>query len=185
MTTMFEVTTLKECPTTGITTYEMKWSLGRGIQTDHGNFMNLEDARQYISSSKRSYILIMFDNFVHRARCHFEIGDSEYYQKESKLASLDRCIKYTQWFEGKELQTSVKVIMALGMIPRSELYNNFLEKSRGQRKFMNPFKFKKKILAWCQYHGVSFNPQSVHKFGKPGQDDKRGGVEYFTLSTNT
>lgn len=110
---MFEVTTLKECPITGITTYEMKWSLGRGIQTDHGNFMNLEDARQYISSSKRSYILIMFDNFVHRARCHFEIGDSEYYQKESKLASLERCTKYTQWFEGKELQTIVKVIMAL------------------------------------------------------------------------
>jgi hypothetical protein len=69
-------------------------------------------------------------------------------------------------------------------IPRLEMYNDFLEKCSTQRKFMNPFKFKKKIQAWCQYNGAKFNPQSVDKFGKPGQDDKRGGVEFFTISLN-
>lgn len=69
-----------------------------------------------------------------------------------------------------------------GPIPRAELYNDFLEKSPTQRKYMNPYKFKKKIHSWCQYYGAQFNPQCVDKFGKPGQDDKRGGIEYFTIA---
>ncbi len=67
-------------------------------------------------------------------------------------------------------------------IPRSELYNTFLEKTPTQRKFMNPFRFKKKMIAWCEYHKAKFNPQCVDKFGRPGQDDKRGGIEYFTIA---
>lgn len=104
---------LQECPATGITTYEMTWSVGRGTQKDHGSFMNIQDARKYIASCKRSYILIMFGNFLHKARVYFEIGDSEYYQKESKLNSLERCTKYAEWFETKDLQTILKVILAI------------------------------------------------------------------------
>jgi hypothetical protein len=69
-------------------------------------------------------------------------------------------------------------------IPRAELYNDFLEKTPTQRKFMNPYKFKKKMLSWCEYHQAAFNPQIFDKFGKPGGDDKRGGVEYFTIAND-
>lgn len=67
-------------------------------------------------------------------------------------------------------------------IPRAELYNSFLEKTPTQRKFMNPFRFKKKMIAWCEYHQAQFNPRSFDKFGNAGQDDKRGGIEYFTIA---
>lgn len=67
-------------------------------------------------------------------------------------------------------------------IPRHELYNHFLEKTPTQRKFMNPYKFKKKMKAWCEYMGAHFNPQSTDKFNNPGQDIKKGGVEYFTIA---
>jgi hypothetical protein len=30
--------------------------------------------------------------------------------------------------------------------------------------------------------GLKFNPQCTNKQGNPGSDDKRGGVEYFTLA---
>ena len=65
---------------------------------------------------------------------------------------------------------------------RKEMYDDFMDKAPNQRKWMNPFKFKKKILAWCDYHHASFNPHCLDKFGKPGQDDKRGGIEYFTIA---
>lgn len=67
-------------------------------------------------------------------------------------------------------------------IPRAELYNGFLEKTPTQRKFMTPHRFKKKMIAWCEYHQAHFNPQVIDKFGRPSGDDKRGGVEYFTLA---
>ena len=69
-------------------------------------------------------------------------------------------------------------------IPRSELYNGFLEKNATERKFMTPHKFKKKMIAWCEYHKAFFNPQCLDKFGKSGGNDKRGGVEYFTIAND-
>jgi hypothetical protein len=68
-------------------------------------------------------------------------------------------------------------------IPRAELYNDFLTKTPSQKRFLTPFRFKKKFLAWCEYMQLQLNPNSYDKFGKPSQDDKRGGVEYFTLAT--
>ena len=67
-------------------------------------------------------------------------------------------------------------------VPRSELYNDFLEKTPTQRKYMTPQRFKKKVLHWCEYLGLKFNPQHLNKDGQPGGDDKRGGVEYFTIA---
>jgi hypothetical protein len=110
---MFEVTQLDVCPKTGITSFEIKWKLGRGVKTDQGSFMKFEDAIRYIDLNKRSYILIMYDDFVDKCRINFEIGDSEYYQHESKLTALERCSKYTHWFETKDLQTITKVIQAI------------------------------------------------------------------------
>ncbi len=66
-------------------------------------------------------------------------------------------------------------------IPRAELYNDFLEKTPTQRRFMTPHRFKRKMIAWCEYHKAKFNPHVFDKIGKLSQDDKRGGVEYFTI----
>lgn len=67
-------------------------------------------------------------------------------------------------------------------IIRQDLYNDFLDKTPNQRKFVQPYRFKKKILAYCQYRGLQFNPAAFDKQGRPGGDDKSGGVEYFTLA---
>lgn len=69
-------------------------------------------------------------------------------------------------------------------IPRKELYDDFLEKNPGQRRYTTPSRFKKKIKFYCKYRGAMFNP---HKFFDaeelaPGADDKSGGVEYFTIA---
>ncbi|MCX6277048.1 MAG: hypothetical protein NT004_02995 [Bacteroidetes bacterium] len=37
------------------------------------------------------------------------------------------------------------------------------------------------MIASCEYHKAKFNPHVFDKIGKPSQDDKRGGVEYFTI----
>jgi DNA primase len=68
-------------------------------------------------------------------------------------------------------------------IPRSELYNDFLEKNKTQTKYMTPQGFKKKILAWCTYRKLHFNPHKFSKIdNKPGAEDKRGSIEYFTIA---
>jgi len=68
-------------------------------------------------------------------------------------------------------------------IPRNEIYNAFLEKNPNERKFVNPFKFKKKLIAYCAFRKLLFNPQKEAVEGKPG-DDKAGGIEYFTVANN-
>lgn len=67
-------------------------------------------------------------------------------------------------------------------IPREELYTSFCDGNPKEKTFTPPHKFKKKILTYCKYRGVSFNPQRHDKFGKPGADHKTGGVEYFTIA---
>jgi len=71
-------------------------------------------------------------------------------------------------------------------IPRSELYNSFLEKTPTQRKFITPQRFKKKMIAWCDYMKLRFNPASTGKNGvpHPGGDDKSGGIEFFTIAND-
>lgn len=67
-------------------------------------------------------------------------------------------------------------------IPRKELYDDFLEKTPTQRRFMTPQRFKKKTIAWSDYRGLRFNPHCLYHDGRHGGDDKRGGVEYFTVA---
>jgi DNA primase len=68
-------------------------------------------------------------------------------------------------------------------IARNELYNDFLEKNPTERKFVNPFKFKKKLMSYCHFRKFQFNPHKETSEGKPG-DDKSGGTEYFTVANS-
>jgi len=69
-------------------------------------------------------------------------------------------------------------------IPRAELYNNFLDKVKLEAKYMTPQRFRKKMIAWCDYMGLMFNPHIKDKYGKPGGNDKSGGVEYFIIANS-
>lgn len=76
-------------------------------------------------------------------------------------------------------------------IVRKDITDNFYEQYPNLRKFVTPTGFKKKLKAYCEYKGYSFNP---HKFdptsgqaisfdrdGRPETDDKSGGKEFFTI----
>lgn len=67
-------------------------------------------------------------------------------------------------------------------IPRGELYKDFLDKNPTQRKHTTAYRFKKKVTTWCQFRGLQFNPHKLDQDGKPGADDKSGGVENFTIA---
>lgn len=67
---------------------------------------------------------------------------------------------------------------------RIELFDDFKQKNPNQIKFVTPHRFKKKILCYCDFRGLRFNPQCTDKDGKPGADDKSSGVEYFTLANS-
>jgi hypothetical protein len=109
---MFE-SQLQVCDTTGIASFEITWDLGNGRKKDHGSFVDRRDAEKYILSSKRSYILRMFEKYVSHSRILFETGHHDFYRKESKLTALERCIRYCSWLEDKPLQSICKVILSL------------------------------------------------------------------------
>jgi len=68
-------------------------------------------------------------------------------------------------------------------IARNELYNDFADKNPLDRKFTNAYKFKKKLIAFCTFRNLEFNPHKKTDDGKLG-DDKAGGIEYFTIANN-
>ncbi len=110
---MFEVKSLEVCPQTGITSFEIQWDLGRGLRTDRGSFIDRRDAEHYIRSSKTSFILIMFSDYVHNIRTLLESGHHDFYRKDEKLQALERCSKYAQWLVDKTLEEICKVILSL------------------------------------------------------------------------
>lgn len=79
----------------------------------------------------------------------------------------------------------------IGMrIPRKELTDDFLEKNPKQKRYITPPLFKKKLKYYCEFRGYRFNPQlydatgyplRYDKNGRGIEDDKSGGVEYFTI----
>ena len=109
----FEVKSLEVCRQTGITSFELQWDVGHGPKTDRGNFTTLQDTELYIRSSKKSFILIMFSDYVNRIRTLLESGHHDFYKKDEKLQALERCTKYTQWLDDKTLEEICKVILAL------------------------------------------------------------------------
>lgn len=76
-------------------------------------------------------------------------------------------------------------------IPRKVMQEAFFENSPDQRKWVTPTLFKAKIRKYCEFKGYQFNPQRydpvtglcmfLDKDGNPDDDDKSGGVEFFTL----
>ncbi|MBW6490845.1 MAG: DNA primase [Lentimicrobium sp.] len=66
-------------------------------------------------------------------------------------------------------------------IPRKELYDHFLERNPNDRKYTTPHHFKKKMKSWCDYRSMIFNPHKRDGFGRPGLDDKSGGIEFFFI----
>ena len=68
---------------------------------------------QMMSTSKRSFILIMFADYVRHVRTLLETGHHDFYRKGEKLQALERCSKYAQWLDDKKLEEICKVILSL------------------------------------------------------------------------
>ena len=74
---------------------------------------------------------------------------------------------------------------------RREVYDKFLEYAPDQRKFTSASRFKSLIRKYCEWKGYLFNPHKYDaltglclffdKDGRPVDDDKSGGIEYFML----
>ncbi len=80
-------------------------------------------------------------------------------------------------------------------IPRKDMYDNLLKNVGSSReKFYTPTLFKKKILKYCQFRELLFNPHKMDyrsgiaakydKDGRPDMDDKKGGIEYFIIGSS-
>lgn len=80
---------------------------------------------------------------------------------------------------------------------RKELYAEYQAFDKTGGRFCNSFEFKKRIVGYCEYSGLHFNPRKKHfKTGEDfadwirlnpggsfiGQPDKADGVEYMTIS---
>lgn len=79
-------------------------------------------------------------------------------------------------------------------IARKDMYDNLLKNVGSSReKFYTPTLFKKKVLKYCQFRELLFNPHKMDyrtgqatkydKDGRPDIDDKKGGIEYFIIGT--
>jgi len=66
---------------------------------------------------------------------------------------------------------------------RKELWDDFIENNKQESKYMNAHKFKKKLIAWCKFRGLAFNPQK-QEFDGMISDDKSGGKEFFTVANS-
>lgn len=76
-------------------------------------------------------------------------------------------------------------------ISRRELQDKYFESDPQQRKFVSPNEFKKRFKKYCQYRGYVYNPHMYDSAsglpfkhdqdGRPVIDDKRGGIEFFTV----
>lgn len=76
-------------------------------------------------------------------------------------------------------------------LARHEMHKACEERCTKLRRFLTAPSFKKRILAFCDYKGLIFNPHKEKTDSKgrikapSGGDDKAGGVEYFTVSGRT
>jgi hypothetical protein len=112
---MFKVKQFEVCRTTGITSFELEWDLldGHGLQNDKGAFLYRSDAERRIESTKRSYIILLFEKYVLHAKVLIDTGKHDFYKTSAKLESLDRCSRYMHWFQDKPLDAICRVIVAL------------------------------------------------------------------------
>lgn len=77
-------------------------------------------------------------------------------------------------------------------ITRKDMYDNLLKNvGTGREKFYTPTIFKKKVVKYCKFRDLWFNPHKYNyltdtaakldKDGRPELDDKSGGVEWFII----
>lgn len=79
-------------------------------------------------------------------------------------------------------------------IPRKKMYDDCMEYDMNMRKANPSTIFKRRLIKYCQFRGLLFNPQRYDpstgqpsffdKNGLPIIDDKSGGVEYFTIGNS-
>lgn len=81
-------------------------------------------------------------------------------------------------------------------VNRKEMYDNFLEQFPGQRQFISTTSFRDRLLAYCEFKTLHFNPHKTNEKGqnfaswmrsdpgKPfkGARDSSGGNDYFTVA---
>ena len=61
-------------------------------------------------------------------------------------------------------------------IPRKDISDDFFESNPRQRRYTTTTLFKKKIISYCKYRNLEFNPK------QKGNNHKTGGIEYFTVA---
>lgn len=67
-------------------------------------------------------------------------------------------------------------------IPRNELTEAFYSLYPEQKRYVSRREFKVKLQKYCTYKGYVFNPGHKRSDSEPnGGDDKRSGIEYFTV----
>lgn len=67
-------------------------------------------------------------------------------------------------------------------LERKYLYNDFISEYPNSKKYIDTRDFKKRLILYCRYKNLIFNPTKP-KDNKPhGGDDKSGGIEYFTVT---
>ncbi len=84
-------------------------------------------------------------------------------------------------------------------IVRKEMFEQFHKDTPGQLRFVNAGKFRKKLIAYCEFRGYHLNAHKPHEeTGQDfpdwiathpgetfiGQPEKTASVEYFTVTTN-
>ena len=86
-------------------------------------------------------------------------------------------------------------------IIRKTMYDNFCTQFPGHQKFVSASNFRTKLIAFCEFKGLHFNPHRNHKNNKKmtfqswansitlsgifeGDRDCSGGCEYFTVTTD-
>lgn len=104
-------------------------------------------------------------------------------------------VKFAAGTDGKPLDESSALNQRNA---RNELWQDFIKEKAHAQKFVTTTSFKKKMKFYCQYKGFDFNPNKPNTDGidygtwkkhNPnrffdGEDDKSGGVEYFTIASN-
>lgn len=102
---------------------------------------------------------------------------------------------FLQWAESYFDASSIALN---SRVNKNAMWNNFIQNYPGQMKFVTSANFRKKLLSYCEYAGLHFNPHKPDKSGmsfeawkrsgKPGifegDRESSGGEVYWTIATD-
>ncbi len=95
---------------------------------------------------------------------------------EDMLGWADEYFGYNELKESFEDEETINTKHA-----RKDLFDNLISKNKKLLRYLTQTTFKKKFKSYCEYRQTTFNPHKLDQGGNPGQNDKTGGVEYFTI----